>query len=185
MISFFDKKQIYLIGFMGAGKTTVGKLLAEKLNQPFVDIDDVIEKKTDLAVPMIFEKFGEEYFRKLETDILQRIAKYPGNVIATGGGIILNAGNRKILKNTGITIYLKWHPSVLYQRIKNSTHRPLLKSINESQLVQQIETMLQQRQPFYEGAEIIIDANDGTAPHDIVASIIQQLSSKHKISNEN
>jgi shikimate kinase len=169
---------------MGAGKTTVGKLLAEKLNQPFVDIDDVIEKKTDLTVPMIFEKFGEEYFRKLETDILQRIANYPGNVIATGGGIILNAENRRIMKSTGITIYLKWHSAVLFQRIKNSTHRPLLKSINESQLVQQIETMLQQRQPFYEGADIIIDANESTTPAEIVELIIQQLKSRNQMSKE-
>jgi len=91
MITFFDKEQIYLIGFMGAGKTTVGKLLAQKLNRPFVDIDDVIEKKADLTIPIMFEKYGEDYFRKLETDTLQRIASDPGNVIATGGGIILNA----------------------------------------------------------------------------------------------
>ncbi|MCI0493655.1 shikimate kinase [candidate division KSB1 bacterium] len=176
-----DKKQLYLIGFMGAGKTTVGKLLAEKLNQPFVDIDDVIEKKADLTIPIMFEKYDEDYFRKLETDALQRIASDRGNVIATGGGIILNAKNRQIMKSTGITIYLKWHSAVLFQRIKNSTHRPLLKSINESQLVHQIETMLQQRQPFYEGADIIIDANENTSPDAIVELIIQQLMSRNQM----
>ena len=175
MSSLFKNTQLYLIGFMGAGKTTVGKLLAEKLNRPFVDIDDVIEKKTDLTIPLIFEKYGEDYFRKFETDVLERIAKYPDNVIATGGGIILKAKNRETMKKTGITIYLRCDPATLYQRIKNSTHRPLLKSINNSPLVQLIETMLQQRQPFYETADIILDANDDRAPREIASTIIQQL----------
>ncbi len=170
--------QIYLIGFMGAGKTTVGKLLAEKFNMPFADLDDVIEKKTDLTIPMIFEKHGEKYFRRLETDTLQGIAKYPGNIIATGGGIILSAKNRKTMKDTGTTIYLKWQTNILYQRIKNSTHRPLLKkSKNESQLVQLMDKMLEKREPFYEQANIIIEGNEGTTPGEIVALIIQKLPS--------
>jgi shikimate kinase len=88
------------------------------------------------------------------------------------------------MKSTGITIFLKWHSAVLFQRIKNSTHRPLLKSINESQLVHQIETMLNQRQPFYEQADIIIDANESTSPDAIVELIIQQLMSRNQMDKE-
>lgn len=163
---------------MGAGKTTVGKLLAEKLHRPFIDIDDVIVQQNNLTIPKIFEKFGENYFRRCETDILQGISELTDNVIATGGGIVLSARNRAMMNNSGITIYLKWQSIVLYRRIKNSTHRPLLKSINESQLVRYIETMLQKRQPYYEQADIIIAAEEGTTPGEIVDHIIPQLSKK-------
>ena len=167
--------QIYLIGFMGAGKTTIGKQLAEKLDRPFVDLDDVIENKANLTIPLIFKKYGEQFFRQLETDILQRIAHYPGNVIATGGGIILIAENRKIMKDTGITVYLKWPTVTLFQRIQNSTHRPLLKGLDQSQLFQHIERMLKERQPFYEQADIIIDGNEGTTADEIVELILQKI----------
>ena len=160
---------------MGAGKTTVGRQLADKLNRPFVDLDDVIEKKADLTIPSIFEKYGEQYFRQIETDCLWRIAHYPGNVIATGGGIILIANNRKLMKDTGITVYLKWPTVTLFQRIQNSTHRPLLKGLDQSQLFQHIERMLKERQPFYEQADIIIDGNEGTAADEIVELILQKI----------
>jgi len=160
---------------MGAGKTTIAKLLAEKLNRPFIDLDDVIEKKADLTIPWIFEQFGEKYFRRLETDCLRRIAQYPGKIIATGGGIVLSAENRKIMKDTGVTIYLKWQPQILYQRIKNSRHRPLLNAVVESGLFQHIETLLQQRQPFYEQADFIIHGDEGMTPGDIAELIIKRL----------
>jgi shikimate kinase len=160
---------------MGAGKTTVGKLLAEKFDMPFADLDDVIEKKTDLTIPMIFEKHGEKYFRHLEADTLQRIAQYPGNIVATGGGIILSAKNRKIMKDTGTTVYLKWQTNILCQRIKNSKHRPLLKGKNESQLIRLVNKILEKRRPFYEQADIIIEGNEGATPGKIVALIIQKL----------
>jgi len=172
---------IYITGFMGAGKTTVGKLLAEKLDMPFADLDDVIENKTDLTIPTIFEKHGEKYFRQLETDMLQRITQYTGNVVATGGGIILSAQNRKIMKESGTRVYLKWQTNILFQRIKNSTHRPLLKGKNESQLVQLINQMFEKREPFYEQADIIIEGEEGTSPGEIVTLIIQKLTLKSNL----
>ncbi len=163
---------------MGAGKTTVGKQLAEKLDRPFVDLDDVIEKEADLTIPLIFKKYGEKFFRQLETDCLQRITHYPGKVIATGGGIILIAQNRKLMKSTGTTVYLKWQTNILYRRVKNSTHRPLLKNIDESQLLQHIDKMLKERQPFYEQADVIIDGDEKPTPDEIVKIILQKLPSE-------
>ncbi len=167
--------QIYLIGFMGAGKTTIGKLLAEKLAMPFIDLDNVIEQTANLTIPLIFERFGENYFRRLETDCLKNIAYLSRNIIATGGGIVLSAENRTIMKNSGVIVYLKWHPEILYQRLKNSTHRPLLNGIHESQLIDHIEKRLTQRQPYYEQADIIIDGNEGTMPAEIIELLIQKL----------
>lgn len=160
---------------MGAGKTTVGELLAEKLNMPFADLDDMIEKKTDLSIPLIFEKHGENYFRELEKDTLQTISQYSGNVISTGGGIILSAENRKIMKNTGIMVYLKWPFNILYKRIEKSTNRPLLKSIDQSKRFQLIDKMLKNRLPFYEQAEIIIEGNEKTNPDKIVKMLIDKM----------
>lgn len=184
MNHFFDQKQLYLIGFMGAGKTTIGKLLAQKLKRPFLDIDDIIEQHAQLTIPMIFEKFAEGYFRQRETEALDHIASQPAHVVATGGGIVLADANRKIMKETGITIYLKWRTDVLLMRLKNSTHRPLLKSMNESQLVQQIDAMLNQRLPFYEAADMIIAADDRTTPLEIAELIHQQLQAKFEMCNE-
>ncbi|UCE05489.1 MAG: shikimate kinase [bacterium] len=157
--------------------------MAEKLNRPFIDLDDVIERKADLSIPLIFKKYGDKYFRQLETDCLQRIAYYPGNIIATGGGIVLIAENRKIMKNSGITVYLKWQTNILYQRIKNCTQRPLLKGADESQLFQHIDKMVKQRQPFYERADIIIDGKEGTTPSEIVELITHKLLSTIIVSN--
>jgi len=166
---------IYLIGFMGAGKTTVGQLLAEKLDMPFADLDDVIERKTGLPIVTIFEKHGEKYFRRLETDTLQRIAQYPGNIVATGGGIILSIENRKIMKNTGITIYLKWRTNILYQRIKNGSSRPIINSIDEDQLYQHIEKVMLERQLYYKTADYIIQGDEQTSPEDTVEMIQRSL----------
>ena len=172
---------IYLTGFMGAGKTTVGKLLAEKFDMPFVDLDDVIEQKTNLSIPMIFERYGEKYFRRLETNALHSIAQYPGNIIATGGGVNLSSENRIIMKNTGITIYLKWQVTILYQRLIESNHRPLLKNKTESQLIQHIKQMLKKREPLYEQADIIIEGNKEISPEEIVALIVQKLPLKSNL----
>lgn len=162
---------------MGAGKTTVGKQLAEKLDRPFVDLDSVIEKKAALPIPLIFEQYGEHYFRQLESDMLQQVAHSPGKIIATGGGIILNDENRNLMRNKGVTVYLKWESNILHQRIKNSTHRPLIKSINENELAKRIELMLKYRLPFYEQADLTIDGDDSTTPDEIVELIIQKLPS--------
>lgn len=168
---------IYLIGFMGAGKTTVGCLLAEQLNRPFIDLDDVVVQRSTLTIPQIFERFGEAYFRQLESDALCDLSQQDGKVIATGGGIILSEQNRSILKASGFSIYLDWPTEILAQRVLAETNRPLLSAVPKDQLLSHIETMLAQRRPFYEQADLIIHGQHQTGPADIVALILERLPS--------
>jgi len=166
---------IYLIGFMGAGKTTIGKKLAAKLNRTFIDLDEIIEKESCLAIPVIFEKYGESYFRKLETECLIQVSQTKNKIIATGGGIVLFDKNRIIMIKTGYTIYLSWSPRILYHRIKKSTHRPLLNGINNNELLHYIEKLLDERRPFYEKADYVVYGDEGTTPARTVEMILQNL----------
>jgi len=166
---------IYLIGFMGAGKTTIGRLLADHLDRPFVDLDEMIVGRAALSIPQIFERFGEAYFRQLESDALRYLAPQDGKVIATGGGIILSEQNRAILKASGFSIYLEWPTELLYQRLLEDSDRPLVKAVPPHQLLSHIETMLRQRRPFYEQADLIVHGEQCRTPSDLVALIIEQL----------
>lgn len=170
-----QKVHLYLVGFMGAGKTTVGNKLASKLKLPFVDLDLVIEREANIAIPLIFETYGQDYFRQLETNCLIQISQTSGSIVATGGGIMLSLQNRNILKQTGITIYLSWPLPVLYHRIKKSTHRPLMDGINPDELFQYIEKLFNGRRPLYEQADYIIHGDEKTTPEETVAMTLQQL----------
>lgn len=119
-------KNIYLIGMMGSGKTTTGCELAEALKIPFVDLDDLIVSRAGQSINEIFRTQGEPYFRKLETEALGETAARSAQVIATGGGIVLEAQNGARMKATGMVIYLKTSLEVLWERVKNKKDRPLL-----------------------------------------------------------
>ncbi len=173
----FLEMHIYLLGFMGAGKTTVGRLLADQLGRPFVDLDDVVVQRAALSIPQIFERFGEAFFRQLESEALRYLAQQAGKVVATGGGVILSEQNREILKTSGFSIYLEWPTDLLMQRLLADTNRPLLAAVPEDQLLSHIETMLRQRQHFYEQADLIIHGQRHTDPDDIVTLIIKNLPS--------
>ncbi len=168
---------IYLLGFMGAGKTTVGQLLAARLQRPFVDLDAEIEARLQLTIPAIFKKFGETYFRHIESEYLLQISQRQQTVVATGGGIVLLPGNREIIRQTGCSVYLSWPIAVLVERLKDSPQRPLLQGIGEDALQPYLEGLIRQRQHFYETADIIIRGQANLSPDEIVESIRQQLPS--------
>lgn len=164
------KTNIVLIGMMGCGKTTVGRELAETLSDYFyVDIDLEIEKSTQKKISEIFLKHGESFFRMLETE---KIKKFSQNgqkqIISTGGGAFENEENRSILRKNGIVIYLKASPDEIYNRIKNETHRPLLR---KDFSVEKIDSILKMRETNYKKADITIDTNSKT-PQNIVKEII-------------
>ena len=140
-------KNIYLIGLMGSGKTTLGKILSKKLDKHFYDSDQVIEEKLGVNVPMIFEYEGEAGFREREKDILKELVSKQNIVLATGGGIILSESNRNLLAKNGIVIYLQSNQKDLVLRMKNDKTRPLLKNGNVELI---IKKLCQEREPLYE-----------------------------------
>lgn len=151
--------RIFLIGFMGCGKTSVGKKLAHKLNLQNLDLDQIIESQSGKTISQIFEAEGEEAFRKLERDVLHLLLEKDNYVLSCGGGTPIFFDNLESMKASGKTVYLEMNPAALYSRLKNETHkRPLLKEKNEEQIKEFISENLNNRKKYYEQADIIIPA---------------------------
>ena len=149
---------VYLIGYMGAGKTTITKLLAEELHLPFYDTDQEIEKNQKRSVSEIFKKDGELYFRMLETELLNSINQ--NSIIACGGGLPIYNNNMGLINSKGISIYLKASNNCLFNRLKNEKHsRPLIENKTDEKLDIYIKNELQSRSPFYNLANhtILVD----------------------------
>ena len=162
-------KNIYLIGLMGSGKTTLGKILSKKLDKDFYDSDQVIEEKLGVNVPMIFEYEGEAGFREREKDILKELVNKQNIVLATGGGIILSECNRDLLAKNGIVIYLKSNQKDLVLRMKNDKTRPLLKNGNVELI---IKKLCQEREPLYEQIADFEITTKNKRIHEVVNEII-------------
>ncbi|HEX2920082.1 MAG TPA: shikimate kinase [Bacteroidales bacterium] len=170
-------ERIYLTGFMGSGKTTAGKKLAEQMNWTFVDLDKTIEHDTGLSIKDIFSKHGEQYFRELESAFLRRLSLKGMVVISTGGGTPCHSGNMSFMLDKGLTIYFKLTPAQLAERLTNSkTDRPLLKGLENEGLLKFIETKLEERENYYNMSAIIIDGYnlDAGYLHEIIIKIVSQ-----------
>jgi len=151
--------RIFLIGFMGCGKSTTGKKLANKLGLPFFDSDKQIEQKTGKSISEIIQEQGEEQFRKLEAGFIQEIILKDNYVLATGGGLPCFGENMELLNNYGISVYLNMPAKALYSRLKNAKKkRPLLQGKKEEDLLAFIEELLSQREVFYKKAKIEVEA---------------------------
>ena len=162
---------ILLIGFMGSGKSTIGRKLAKLLEYSFVDTDSVIEEDQSCSVAEIFKYGGEECFRKMETRLLQKLKNVENSVIATGGGIVLREQNQRLLQEIGKRVYLNVPQEELQQRLKNDRNRPLLKKKDPETVVQK---MMKERVLLYEQAEYIVDAGQ-RSPQKIASEIINKL----------
>lgn len=151
---------IFLVGPMGAGKSTIGKLLAAQLALPFADSDKVIEERTGADIPWIFDVEGEAGFRRRESETLRDLCSGEPQVIATGGGIVLMPENRALLKAQGYVVYLRASLDQLVERTSKNSSRPLLRVANPRAKLQEI---LQQREAFYQDvADLICDTDDCT-----------------------
>ena len=139
-------ENIYLIGLMGAGKTTIGRQLARALKLPFYDSDKAIEESTGVDIPTIFEFEGEEGFRDREQKMLQQLTKMDGIVLATGGGAVLREENRRLLQSNGFIVYLQCSVERILERTRRDTQRPLLQTENPKE---RVETLFVEREPLY------------------------------------
>lgn len=163
---------IYITGFMGAGKTTVGITLGEKLGLPVIDTDDVIIKNEQRSIESIFQDIGEDSFRQLETSVLQSLPT-ENVIITTGGGIILKDVNRNFMKKNGLVIFLHSSPETIYERLQGDSSRPLLAGDKQKE----IKTRLKQRMDKYLEADYVIDT-DQLSVDDIALKIIAYLDKK-------
>jgi shikimate kinase len=167
---------IYLIGLMGAGKTTVGKQLARRLQRPFYDSDHEIVERTGVPIPTIFEIEGEPGFRRRESQTIAELSVMPEIVMATGGGVVLDPENRQCLRETGWVVYLNVPPFYLYQRTRNDRNRPLLQV---SDPLARLEELHAARDPLYrETAHLVIDGGRLVASG-IVQYILREFSQLH------
>ena len=152
-----DFKNIFIVGSMGSGKTSIGKMLAKNNNLSFLDTDHEIIRSCGYSIPDIFKEFGEEHFRNLETEQLRKMKALENHVISTGGGIILKNDNRKLMKELGIIIFLDINISSQVDRVKNRKNRPLL---NDQNLKDNLLSLKKIRDPIYKKiSNYIIDVS--------------------------
>ncbi|NNF21609.1 MAG: AAA family ATPase [Saprospiraceae bacterium] len=160
------------MGYMGSGKSTIGKLLSEQLGVSHLESDAYIEHLESMTINEIFEQKGETYFRNLESAFIYALK--PGKmVVSTGGGMPCFNDNISIMNEIGTTIYLEATPEILTHRLINSSDRPLLKNLNKGQLMEFIEKHMEERYEHYEKSHLIVDAN-GPADN-VVTHILNQL----------
>lgn len=150
---------IFLIGYMGSGKSTTGKILAKKLNMKFIDLDDIIERDEKKTIEDLFVKEGEIKFREIEHNYLKKTIKDKNIVLSLGGGTPCYYNNMELIKKNGISVYLKMSAGGLYNRLINSKKsRPLIKKMKNKDLKEFIESTLTDRKKYYEQADCIINA---------------------------
>ncbi len=163
---------IFLIGPMGAGKSTVGRCLAELLHKQFQDSDHEIEARTGAAIPLIFEIEGETGFRKRESAVLDELTQQRNVVLATGGGVVLAAENRQRLHDRGIVVYLRAPLETLVKRTRHDRHRPLLQTADRRGA---LEKILAEREPLYREAAHIVVETSSRAPMTVAREIAKKL----------
>ncbi|WP_104544937.1 shikimate kinase [Chroococcidiopsis sp. TS-821] len=163
---------LYLIGMMGTGKTTVGRALANKLGYRFVDTDEIITQVTQQSISQVFATSGEAAFRQIETQVLAKVCAYTHLAIATGGGIVLQRENWSYLHH-GLIVWLDAPTELLYTRLSADETRPLLQGTGD--LRSQLETILQQRQPLYSQADLRVIVTSEETPEQLATRILQEI----------
>ncbi len=173
------KRLIYLAGFMGSGKSTIGPILANTLGYRFVDVDRQIEQERGKSVTLIFKEEGERSFREMEHEVLERVSGMDEVVVALGGGTVAYEENFQLIQSSGLIVYLQLSPPAAARRMRNKTDRPMLKDENGNSLPpevleQRISELLTAREQFYNRADIVIP----TEHHDVgrtVDDIVRRL----------
>lgn len=167
-----QRNNIFLIGFMGVGKSSVAKMLSEKTGALQVEMDQVIVEQQDMAISDIFDEYGEKYFRRLEYDLLLELQKKDHQIISCGGGVVLREENVDIMKSCGCIVLLEAEPETIYGRVKGNHDRPLL---NGNMSISYIKELMMERQERYEEAADIRVATDHKSIEMIVEEILRKL----------
>jgi len=162
-----SKRNIVLVGFMGTGKTTVGRLLSERTGMPLVDMDERIEERAGKTINRIFAEGGEKAFRTLERQVARELSAQSGQVVSTGGGVVLDPDNISDFEKNGLVVCLLASAEAILDRVKSDDTRPLLAGEKQEKILQLLET----RRPIYEAFAHKIDT-EGTSPGSIAAQII-------------
>ena len=165
-------RNIFLIGFMGCGKSTIARMISKKLGVAQVEMDELIVEELGMSITEIFEKFGEEHFRDIETDLVHRLQEKDGVVVSCGGGAVLREENRNMMKESGVIVLLTAQPETILARVKNSTNRPVL---NGNMNVEYITALMERRKACYEDAADITVATDGKSVEEICEEIIEKI----------
>jgi len=174
IVSRLGKRSIVLVGMMGAGKTSIGRRLANLLHLPFLDADAEIERAANLSISEIFQNYGEAHFREGERRVVARLLADGPVVLATGGGAFMSEETRERCRESGITIWLKAEPAVLMERVRKKGNRPLLNSPNPENV---LKRLLAEREPIYGLADIVIASREG--PHQgVVGEILNELDAR-------
>jgi shikimate kinase len=168
-------RSIVLVGLMGAGKSTVGRRLAQKLNLTFIDADSEIEQAAGKSVPDIFREHGEEYFREGERKVIARLLESGSQVLATGGGAYMNEETRKTIARLGISVWLKADLELLMKRVRRRDNRPLLKTEDPEEVMRQLVAL---RYPVYSQADITVESRD--VPHSAIVSDVVRALAAHQ-----
>lgn len=169
------KKTVVMVGMMGAGKTAVGTALARVLGVPFRDSDEEIVAAADRSIAEIFERDGEAFFRSREAEVLHRLLTGPPCVLSTGGGAFLSQTNRSMIKQVGVSVWLRADLDVLWQRVRHKNTRPLLRTANPRET---LRALYEARLPFYQQADIIVDSKSEYAVDEMAQRVVEALTDR-------
>ncbi|KAA3655088.1 MAG: shikimate kinase [Calditrichaeota bacterium] len=177
-----ENKHIYLLGFMGCGKSTLGRKLANILDMPFVDTDILVEVKVGMTVSTIFEMLGEAKFRELELEVLAELASDGkiAKVVALGGGTPTLENVWPLLQNSGTTIYLQRTAEQLYDHVRHTDHRPVLKRAERKDLLQHVQNLLHARTPYYARANHTFICDDDWGIDETIERLLKLIEENHE-----
>ncbi|MBN1573932.1 MAG: shikimate kinase [Deltaproteobacteria bacterium] len=165
-------KNVVLVGFMGTGKSRVGSILARKMRRRFIDLDDEIVRQSGISIKEIFDRYGEDRFRELESEAVRRVSSMEDLVISTGGGVLIREENVEMLKQNGVLVCLEASAGEILRRVGGRTHRPLL---NVEDKIGAIEEKIEERRRFYAFADLSVDTEKG-GPDMIAAEVFKAFS---------
>lgn len=166
------KKTVVLIGMMGAGKTAVGTALARYLVVPFLDSDDEIVSAANRSIAEIFERDGEPFFRAREAEVLARLLRGTPCILSTGGGAFLAKGNRQMIHEAGVSVWLRADVELLWQRVRHKATRPLLRTSNPRET---LNALTLAREPFYATADLVVDSDTDLSVDQMAHRVAQAL----------